>query len=160
MIEKDNVIYAGLTTEKGIELFNSIPSLKTGYTFKRITDGENVGNKIELTNQKEKGLYVETEEDEVVQYFVKKGYYQKDNAIYAGVLNENGYQLYISSKNPWTGKKFIRIHDGYEFGSEIHLGLDWSYYKEEKTYRVDKPEYYLIVDDEPFDETEEEEKNG
>ena len=36
------------------------------------------------------------------------------------------------------GMTFVRIHDGFEMGEEIYLGIDYS----TGTPRVDLPEYY------------------
>ena len=36
------------------------------------------------------------------------------------------------------GMTFVRIHDGFEIGEEIYLGIDYS----TGEHREDKPEYY------------------
>ena len=37
-----------------------------------------------------------------------------------------------------SGYTFVRIHDGFEMGEEIYLGIDYS----TRLPREDKPEYY------------------
>lgn len=146
MILKDNIIYAGITTEKGIELFESIEEMKTGYVFKRVTDGQIVGNKVILKNEKEINMYIEVEEEAslINEY---EDFIEEDGIIYAGVTTKEGIEIFKSMENPYTGKRFIRIHDGLLFGNQIQLGNDYSYRKTLEGVRKDLSSYYAVVDD-------------
>lgn len=143
MFIKNKVLFSGISNEKGVELLHTYNLTNTGYTIQRITDGEILGSVYELKENESEMMFVETQIKEENNTIFKK-----DNTIIAGVLNEKGFDLCLyklqNNEALYTGKKFIRIHDGQEMGNVIYLGVDYSY---KKTGRKDLPQYYLEVDD-------------
>jgi hypothetical protein len=148
MFIKNKVLFSGITNENGVNLLQTYKLTNTGYVLRRITDGENVGSIYELKSGENEHMFIEVEND--VQSLEADTIFMKDNIIIAGVVNELGFELCLSkSKNNetlYTGKKFIRIHDGQEMGNVVYLGNDHSY-TGDKVGRVDKPQYYIEVDD-------------
>lgn len=135
MFIKDKVIYAGVTTEQGVSLGVS----STGYVIQRITDGEILGSVYEMQSHEDERIFIEVvDENAVSPHFVK------DNIIIAGVKNEFGFDLCIQQENLYTSRKFIRIHDGFDMGNKIYLGVDYSY---NKAGRKDLPVYYVEVEE-------------
>ncbi|MGL6024132.1 MAG: hypothetical protein ACRC0F_05910 [Cetobacterium sp.] len=145
MIEKDGYIYAGVTTFNGVELFNSISNMRTGYVFKKITDGAVVGNKVCVKNKAEINMYVEVLDEP--KSFYSEEWFEKDGYIYAGVLSEVGLALFNLIEEPYTGKVFARIHDGVVFGNKIKLGKDYSYYNSIENTRLDSAYNYVVIND-------------
>lgn len=144
MFLKNKMLFSGISNEKGVELIQTY-NINTGYTIQRITNGEILGSFYELKENESEMMFVETpikEEDNTI--------FKKGNTIIAGVLNEIGFDLCLyklkNNETLYTGKKFIRIHDGQEMGNVVHLGNDHSY-TGDKVGRVDKPQYYIEVDD-------------
>ena len=142
MFLKNKMLFSGISNEKGVELLQTY-NLNTGYTIRRITDGEILGSVYELKENESVMMFVETpikEEDNTT--------FMKNNTIIAGVLNEIGFDLCLyklkNNEALYTGKKFIRIHDGQEMGNVIYLGVDYSY---DKKGREDLPQYYIEVED-------------
>lgn len=148
MFIKNKVLFSGISNGKGVELIQNLSLTNTGFVLQRITDGEIVGSIYELKDGENEHMFVEVENP--VQTLEADTIFMKDNTIIAGVVNELGFELCLSkSKNNetlYTGKKFIRIHDGQEMGNIIYLGIDHSY-TGDKVGRVDKPQYYVEVED-------------
>ena len=96
------------------------------------------GNKYELTQDENERLFIEVKNDNIGTH------YMKNNIIIAGVDNEAGFDICIKQEDLYTGKKFLRVHDGMEFGNIIYLGNDYSY---DKNGRKDLPIYYVEVED-------------
>lgn len=138
MYIKNNVLYAGVTNEKGAELLDKGIVIDTGYTLVKITNGEFVGSRHALESGENEKIFIEVMNNNVGNHFIK------DNTIIAGVENEAGFDLCIKQENLYTGKKFLRVHDGLDFGNIIYLGNDYSY---DKNGRVDLPIYYVEVED-------------
>lgn len=138
MLIKNNVLYAGVTNDKGAELLDKGIVIDTGYTLVKITNGEFCGSRHALEVGENEKMFIEVMNNNVGNHFIK------DNIIIAGVENEAGFELCIKQENLYTGKKFIRVHDGEDFGNIIYLGNDYSY---DKNGRVDLPIYYVEVED-------------
>jgi hypothetical protein len=141
MYIKNNVIYAGITSEKGLDFINNNSVINTGYVLKRITDGKIFGVSYELQGYEQPEMFIEIDDNEYVNHF------EKNRTIIAGVYNEEGFDLCINKENLYTMKKFVRIHDGQEMGNIIYLGQDFSYYYNEGLPRYDLSKYYVEVDD-------------
>ena len=143
MFLKNKMLFSGISNEKGVELIQTYNLTNTGYTIQRITDGEILGSFYELKENESEMMFVETQIKEENNTIFKKG-----NTIIAGVLNEIGFDLCLyklkNNETLYTGKKFIRIHDGQEMGNVIYLGVDYSY---DKKGREDLPQYYIEVED-------------
>lgn len=140
MFIKNNIIYAGITNEKGLALLENNVITKTGYQIKRITDGKILGVSYEMVNKERENMFIEVSDNE------KQTHFEKDRTIIAGVYNEEGFDLCINTEDLYTMKKFIRIHDGFEMGNVIYLGNDHSYCPN-GTPRYDISNYYVEVDD-------------
>lgn len=138
MFIKNNVLYAGVTNDKGVELLDKGIVTDTGYTLVKITNGEFVGSRHALEVGENEKMFIEIMNNNVGNHFIK------NNTIIAGAENEAGFDLCIKQENLYTGKKFLRVHDGLDFGNIIHLGNDYSY---DKKGRVDLPIYYVEVED-------------
>lgn len=138
MYVKNNVLYAGVTNEKGAELLDKGIVIDTGYTLVKITTGEFCGSRHALEMGEDERMFIEVKNNNKGNHFIK------NNIIIAGVENEAGFDLCINQENLYTGKKFIRVHDGADFGNKIYLGNDYSY---DKNGRVDLPIYYTEVED-------------
>ena len=138
MLIKNNVLYAGVSNDKGAELLDKGIVIDTGYTLVKITNGEFVGSRHALEVGENEKMFIEVKNNNVGNHFIK------DNTIIAGVENEAGFDLCIKQENLYTGKKFLRVHDGLDFGNIIYLGNDYSY---DKNGRVDLPIYYVEVED-------------
>ena len=142
MFLKNKVLYSGISNEKGVELIHTYNLTNTGFVLQRITDGENVGSIYELKDGENENMFAE------VLDTTQTNTYMKDKTIIAGVLNEKGFDLCLyklqNNEALYTGKKFVRIHDGQEMGNVIYLGIDYSY---NKKGREDLPQYYLEIDD-------------
>ncbi|MGL6131970.1 MAG: hypothetical protein ACRCZ9_10190 [Fusobacteriaceae bacterium] len=145
MFLNDGELYAGVTSLKGVAIFNAIPSIETGYTLKRITDGVIVGNKVRLKNPKEINMYLEVQ---ISDACIKNLPLEKNGIIYAGLDSIESISLFDSMESPYTGKKFVRIHDGVEFGNKIQLGDDYSYNGTIDGVRKDARYYYVQMEDE------------
>ena len=141
MYIKNNVIYAGITNEKGLDFINNNSVINTGYVLKRITDGKTFGVSYELQGYEQPEMFIEIDDNEQSNHF------EKDRTIIAGVYNEEGFDLCVNKENLYTMKKFVRIHDGQEMGNKIYLGQDFSYYHNEGLSRYDLSKYYFEVDD-------------
>ena len=141
MFIKNNVIYAGITSEKGLDFINNNSVINTGYVLKRITDGKVFGASYELQGYERPEMFIEIDDDEQSNHF------EKDRTIIAGVYNEEGFDLCVNKENLYTMKKFVRIHDGQEMGNIIYLGQDYSYYYNEGLSKYDLSKYYFEVDD-------------
>lgn len=144
MFLKNKMLYSGISNEKGVELIHTYNLTNTNFILKRITDGENVGSIYELKDGENENMFAEVLDTTQTENNI----FMKDNTIIAGVLNEKGFDLCLyklqNNEALYTGKKFIRIHDGQEMGNVIYLGIDYSY---NKKGRKDLPQYYLEVDD-------------
>ena len=138
MVIKNKILYAGITTEKGLELINNGIIVNTGYQIQKITDGALLGSVYELKDYEDERLFIEVDDG------LNSLKYSKNNIIIAGVENEIGFDLCIKQENLFTGKKFVRIHDGFEMGNVIYLGIDYSY---DIKGRIDLPKYYVEVED-------------
>lgn len=138
MLINNKILYAGITNEEGLKLIEQNIVVNTGYQIQRITDGSLLGIKYELKDYEDERLFIEVDDGLNSSKFIK------DNIIIAGVENEIGFDLCIKQEDLFTGKKFIRIHDGFEMGNVIYLGIDFSY---DKKGRVDLPKYYVEVED-------------
>lgn len=147
MYIKNNILYAGVTNDKGAELLDKGIVTDTGYTLVKITNGQTFGNRYELAPDENEHLFIEIKNDNIGTH------YMKDRTIIAGAYNEASFDIYIKQEDLYTGKKFIRVHDGLEFGNIIYLGNDYSY---DKNGRFDIPIYYVEVEDEIPQETVEE----
>lgn len=141
MYKKNNIIYAGITNENGAMLVDDFVVNKTGYLIQRITDGAVLGVKYEMLDNEKDSMFIEIDDKE------KSNNFEKDRVIIAGVYNEVGFDLCINKEDLFTGKKFIRIHDGQEMGNIIYLGNDYSYSKNIDLPRYDLSKYYFEVDD-------------
>ena len=148
MLVKNKTIYSGISNEKGLKLIEDGIVTKTGYSVQKVTNGEKLGSIYEMGYNELKGMFTETDDGLNSSKFIK------NNTIIAGVENEIGFDLCIKQENLFTGKKFIRIHDGFEMGNIIYLGIDFSY---DKKGRVDLSKYYVEVED--IIELEENEQN-
>ena len=148
MLINNKILYAGITTEEGLELINNGIVVNTGYQIQRITDGALLGSVYELKDYEDERMFIEIDDG------LNSSIFSKDNIIIAGVENEIGFDLCIKQEHLFTGKKFIRIHDGLEMGNVIYLGIDYSY---DRKGRVDLPKYYVEVED--IRELEENEQN-
>lgn len=138
MFKHDNAIYAGITTMDGLDFYRSNLSAKnnTGYIFRDVRSGNNLGNAVN-TDEIDERFLVEVEDEYDPNYLIEK------NIMYAGLENLAAIELYLLSEG-YTGKIFKRIHDGVEIGSSISLCNDWSYYGNKP--RVDKPQYYIEIE--------------
>lgn len=150
MYQKNDILYAGISNVKGLKLIEDGIVTTTGYSVQKVTNGEKLGTIYEMGYNELKGMFTETDDGLNSNKFVK------NNIIIAGVENEIGFDLCIKQENLYTGKKFVRIHDGFEMGNVIYLGIDYSY---DRKGRVDLPKYYVEVDDivenqDKLDETE------
>ena len=148
MLIKNKIIYSGISNEKGLKLIQEGIVTTTGYSVQKVTNGEKLGSIYEMGYNELKGMFTETDDGLTSSKFIK------NNTIIAGVENEIGFDLCIKQENLFTGKKFIRIHDGFEMGNVIYLGIDYSY---DRKGRVDLPKYYVEVED--IIELEENEQN-
>lgn len=139
MFKYDNTVYAGITTMDGLDLYMSNSSVKnnTGYIFKDVRNGNNLGNSVIITNEIDERFLIEVENEYSPNYLIY------ENIMYAGLENSSAIELYALSKG-YTGKVFKRIHDGVEIGSSISLCNDWSYYGNKS--RIDKPQYYIEIE--------------
>ena len=137
MYIKNKKLYAGISNEKGLELILSGLVVNTGYEIQKITDGILLGSVYELKNNEDERMFIEVEDSLPTNKFMK------NNIIIANVENEAGFDICLSQPDLFTGKKFVRIHDGFEMGNIIYLGIDYSYGKP----RADLPKYYVEVDD-------------
>lgn len=148
MYLKNKMLFSGISNEKGVELIQAYNITNTGFVLQRITDGEIVGSVYELKSGENEHMFAEVENN--VQTLEADKIFMKDNIIIAGVLNEIGFDLCLlklkNKETLYTGKKFIRIHDGQEMENVVYLGNDHSY-TGDKVGRVDKPQYYIEVDD-------------
>ena len=138
MLINNKILYAGITNEEGLKLIEQNIVVNTGYQIQRLTDGALLGIKYELKDYEDERLFIEVDDG------LNSLKYSKNNVIIAGVENEKGFDLCIKQNNLFTGKKFIRIHDGFEMGNIIYLGVDYSY---TKSGRIDLPKYYVEVED-------------
>lgn len=141
MYKKNNIIYAGITNENGAMLVDEFIVNKTGYLIQRITDGAILGVKYEMLDSEKDSMFIEIDDNEQLNHF------EKNRTIIAGVYNEVGFDLCINKEDLFTGKKFIRIHDGVEMGNKIYLGNDYSYSQNIDLPRYDLSKYYFEVDD-------------
>lgn len=132
MILVDNTLYAGITQKTDL-------NCPTGYSIVRVTDGANLGSSYTLQDGENPRLFIEADDGLDVNYF-KKG-----NVIYAGIATNEAAALCDEGTVTYTGKKFIRIHDGADMGIRIELGIDYSY--DANHPRADLPKYYLEVED-------------
>jgi len=146
MLRKQNTLYAGISNEKGLELIESGIVKTTGYEIQRITDGEKLGVSYTMKDNEHESMFIEIDDGLTSNKFMK------DNIIIANVENEAGFDICLVQPDLFTGKKFLKIHNGFEAGNIIYLGIDYSYGKP----RVDLPKYYVEVDD-IIEETEEQE---
>jgi hypothetical protein len=146
MFLKNKMLFSGISNEKGVELLQTYNINNTGFVLQRITDGENVGSVYELKDGETKDMFAEV--FNATQTLETNTTFMKNNIIIAGVLNEIGFDLCLyklkNNETLYTGKKFIRIHDGQEMGNVIYLGVDYSY---DKKGREDLPQYYIEVED-------------
>lgn len=132
MILNNNILYAGIS-----KYHDLIPS-DTGYQVQRIIDGTLLGSSYELKSYETPEMFIEVDDG------LESTHYSKNNVIIANVNNEQGFDICINKEDLYTGKKFVRIHDGFEMGNVIYLGIDYSY---DKKGRVDLPKYYMEVED-------------
>lgn len=139
MYLKNKTLYAGITNENGAMLVDNDIVNNTGYFLQRITDGAVLGVKYEMLDNEKESMFIEIEDG------LASNHYEKDRTIIAGVYSEIGFDLCINKEDLFTGKKFLRIHDGLDFGNKIYLGDDYSYYGTSPRYDVSK--YYVEVED-------------
>lgn len=118
--------------------YHDLIPTNTGYQVQRIIDGALLGSTYELKSYEVPEMFIEVDDG------LKSTHYSKNNVIIANVNNEQGFDICINKEDLYTGKKFVRIHDGFEMGNVIYLGIDYSY---DKKGRVDLPKYYMEVED-------------
>jgi hypothetical protein len=135
MFIKDNILYAGVSNENGAKL----NVVNTGYSIQRITDGVILGSTYKMQNGEDERLFIEIVDDSTLSNI-----FVKDNIMIAGVKNENGFDVCIKQENLYTGKKFVRIHDGQDMGNIVYLGVDYSY---NLKGRKDLPIYYIEIEE-------------
>ena len=142
MIKVDNTLYAGKTK-------SSDYSGPTGYNIIRVNDGANLGPVYTLQDGEDPRLFIEVEDGLDSNHF---NYFKVGNSIYAGITTNEAAQLCDRGLITYTGKKFIRIHDGFDMGCKIVLGIDYSY--DINQPRTDLPKYYLEIEDRGEEEQE------
>lgn len=135
MFIKDNILYAGVSNENGAKL----NVVNTGYSIQRITDGVILGSTYKMQNGEDERLFIEIVDDSTLSNI-----FVKDNIMIAGVKNKNGFDVCIKQENLYTGKKFVRIHDGQDMGNIVYLGVDYSY---NLKGRKDLPIYYIEIEE-------------
>lgn len=135
MIIINKTLYAGLTNEKALELM----PCNTGYQLQRITDAEKLGVCYTLQDNETPEMFIEIDDGLTSEIIVK------NNVIIAGVVNEEAFDICLNKEILYTGKTFVRIHDGFEMGNKIYLGIDYSYSNKP---RVDLPKYYKEIEEE------------
>lgn len=146
MYKIDRTLYAGITNENGLNFINEYEIKNTGYSIQRITDGEILGLSYEMKGYEVESMFIEIEYDVEIEEKDKENIvFEKNRIIIAGVYNEVGFDLCVNRENLYTGKKFVRIHDGQEMGNIIYLGMDYSYNRNKP--RFDLSTYYYEVED-------------
>lgn len=144
MFIHDNVMYAGITNECGMKLFNKHHNLKTGYVFVRVTDAEVLGNTVTLRDSRDISMYLEILDPDKLH---NNDLFVYENGImYAGVVNEAALKVFKTIPNAFTGKTFTRIHDGKIMTPIIKLGTDYSYYNSTEKFRDDCTTFYIVTD--------------
>ena len=135
MFIKNNILYAGVSNENGANL----NVVNTGYLIQIITDGVILGSTYKMQNDEDERIFIEIVDDSMLSNI-----FVKDNIMIAGVKNENGFDVCIKQENLYTGKKFVRIHDGQDMGNIVFLGVDYSY---NPNGRKDLPIYYIEIEE-------------
>lgn len=135
MFIKNNILYAGVSNENGANL----NVVNAGYLIQRITDGVILGSTYKMQDGEDERIFIEIVDDSMLSNI-----FVKNNIMIAGVKNENGFDVCIKQEILYTGKKFVRIHDGQDMGNIVFLGVDYSY---NPKGRKDLPIYYIEIEE-------------